>query len=374
MSSRLELLTVARALFAWWVVSFHFKEWVFNPLLGKTPTDTIISYGYLGVDFFFVLSGFVIDRRYSHAFQNLKFSVVYDFALLRLARLYPLHIFLLLLMVANPIALFFFAKAKGPSDQYNLLYFAQSVFLIQNWGVGQTLAWNVPAWSISAEMFAYLFYPFIGFVLCKEKSKRPYVAAAVALFCVSTIVLFFVYFSFNSIGDQVTKSGTVRCLLEFALGCTCSRFGNYLCHTSNPRLFIGPLLALAGLLIALSFGLSLKDFVTVPAIVFVSILALSIVDTVFKVKVPKWLILMGNISYATYLCHWIIKSWFIHSDLFIKLETAPLVATYCLTVLICSYLLYRYVEIPAQMIFSKMIKPSEQLTSRHQSQFNRSSK
>ncbi len=361
MSSRLELLTVARALFAWWVVSFHFKEWVFDPSTGKTPTDIFIGYGYLGVDFFFVLSGFVLDRRYSSSFRELNFRVVNKFALLRLARLYPLHIFLLTLMLVNPIALLLFSKAKMLSDQYSVIYFLQSVFLIQNWGFAQTLAWNVPAWSISAEMFAYLFYPLIGFVLCKETSKQPIIAGVVAAFCLSGIVLYFTQISLNSIGEQVTKSGTIRCLFEFTLGCACSRFSIWMCSFKQPGKFIVPLtLALVVVILSTVF-LKVKDFVTVPSIVFISILTLSIVDTVFKIKVPQWMILLGNISYATYLCHWIIKSWFIHSDLYVRLDTAILVPTYCFTVLVCSYLLYRYVETPAQKYFSRLIKPPRQL-------------
>src|SRR5258705_5569923 len=80
-------LTGLRGVAAFWVVLFH-MEW--------GSSIPIIEKGYLGVDVFFILSGFVLMHVYA-GFETTDFDYV-RFIKARIARIYPLHIFALLLL------------------------------------------------------------------------------------------------------------------------------------------------------------------------------------------------------------------------------------------------------------------------------------
>ena len=117
---------------------------------------------WLFVDFFFVLSGFVIAANYQQ--RLLDGFGVGRFLLLRLGRLYPLHFAMLALFIAfellkvlkriviptllsvNPIAPFSTLQEAPNTVVANLL-------LIQSLHVFDFLTWNVPSWSISTEFY-----------------------------------------------------------------------------------------------------------------------------------------------------------------------------------------------------------------------------
>ena len=101
MSQNLKPLTSLRILAALWVVSFHF----WGNLGIATPA--FVDKGYLGVELFFVLSGFILSHVYLEAWRGGTFKYV-EFIWARLARIYPLHLAVIaglgLLMAALAVA------------------------------------------------------------------------------------------------------------------------------------------------------------------------------------------------------------------------------------------------------------------------------
>src|SRR5215469_7884291 len=95
MSSRdnIRALTSIRGMAAWWVVLYHFREYI--PGIAGTVWIRVMAHGYLAVDLFFVLSGFVIGLNYASYFQVLRLNHICKFLWLRLARIYPLHFIML---------------------------------------------------------------------------------------------------------------------------------------------------------------------------------------------------------------------------------------------------------------------------------------
>ena len=94
-------LTGIRGLAAWWVVLYHFREtYPDDPL---HIAGRVMAHGYLAVDFFFELSGFILALNYLHVFRNLSSRQAVQFLGLRLARIYPLHIFMLILFLLNSV-------------------------------------------------------------------------------------------------------------------------------------------------------------------------------------------------------------------------------------------------------------------------------
>ena len=167
---QLASLTPLRGIAALWVVIFHFC-WYFPAVHPERYTGAVYK-GYLAVDMFFVLSGFVITHVYKGGFAHRVTGRCYrDFLKARVARIYPLHITVLLLFVATATVERAASYAlKGSFEPIPLLgerslggFFANVVMLQGLWA--RELSWNDPSWSISLEFLAYLLFPLLFPVL-----------------------------------------------------------------------------------------------------------------------------------------------------------------------------------------------------------------
>jgi peptidoglycan/LPS O-acetylase OafA/YrhL len=166
-------LTALRFLAAMWVVSFHY--W---PHLAGFGVPTFVTKGYLGVECFFVLSGFILAHVYLKGFGEGRFHYG-KFLWARLARVYPLHLACLI----GVGALAFVAGVVGLQMDHELAplkLLPANIALVHAWGLTDSTAWNHPSWSISAEWFAYLSFPAFAFVAWRLRN-RPGLAVAGAL-------------------------------------------------------------------------------------------------------------------------------------------------------------------------------------------------
>ncbi|MCC6919279.1 MAG: acyltransferase [Alphaproteobacteria bacterium] len=126
---------------------------------------------YLLLDLFFVVSGYAIASGYGGMFTARVTAADYGrFLWGRIPRLYPLYLFVLLLLVAQEF-FFLWSRASGLWDPGYMPFerpfanpgnLATSLVLLQAWGIHDKLVWNVPAWYVSALMGAYLAFPFIA--------------------------------------------------------------------------------------------------------------------------------------------------------------------------------------------------------------------
>lgn len=174
---------------------------------------------WLFVDFFFVLSGFIIAANYE---ERLRAGYgIGQFLLLRLGRLYPLHLLMLALFIAfellkllargllpefvspNSIAPFSTAEEAPGTILANLL-------LIQSLHLYDFLTWNWPSWSISTEFYTYVVFAACWSVL------RNHMRIVLALAMIGGPVLIAVLGE----GDMNTTYdwGIIRCIYGFAAG------------------------------------------------------------------------------------------------------------------------------------------------------------
>ena len=173
---------------------------------GYISNTLLIRNCYLLVDFFFVLSGFIISFGYLHRIQS-QYEFI-DFMKKRIARIYPLHLFMTLMFV--PIALIALLMQVNLGERFSFNTFIQNLFLIQSFGLNNQGTWNIPAWSISTEFYTYLLF---ALCVCFIPSFKKNIGLALGIGLVFGIILF----HFSHMNDTY-KFAFVRCLYSFFVG------------------------------------------------------------------------------------------------------------------------------------------------------------
>jgi peptidoglycan/LPS O-acetylase OafA/YrhL len=339
---QIHALTAVRGIAAWWVVFYHFRE--LFPAGTPALFQQVAAQGYLAVDLFFILSGFVIALNYQNKVTDLRRETVLPFLGARLARIYPLHLVMMLAYLVNPLAIHLFSTAGLAPGQYEPGYYLLSLLLVQNWGFTSDLAWNVPAWSISTEWFCYLLFPPI-FVLLLRRLRGAYGLLA----CMALLLTLLAAVMRDGLGAHITTLGIWRCVIEFHLGVLlCLLRGLF-----PARLGDRSLLATAAALLLASlwaFGVA-PDQLVVPVALMALIWALTNPGSlVSRVVDRSWLRFVGEISYSTYLVHFFVKDW---TKFLVVRPGAPdalPLLIYVVAVLAASVLLYRFVEKPGQRL------------------------
>ena len=115
---------------------------------------------YALVDFFFVLSGFVIATSYIDRVGTLPQYAT--FMRRRFARLYPLHAVTLLAYVGLAIIMALGLAQANHADFFRWSALPANILLVQAWGFLSGPSFNVVSWSISAEWFLYLVFPLLA--------------------------------------------------------------------------------------------------------------------------------------------------------------------------------------------------------------------
>lgn len=177
--------------------------------------QAVIAFGYLAVDLFFIMSGFVIALSYEQNFQSLRPQNILRFLGYRLARIYPLHLVVMLLFLVNPIVIVFLSSKGVVGERYDIGYYFESLLLIQNWGFSDISGWNYPAWSISTEWAAYLLFPIMAWCSVRVLTNLWNIAAAILVAGAALIIL---SSGVGGLGNDIPRIGLVRCLLEFSIG------------------------------------------------------------------------------------------------------------------------------------------------------------
>lgn len=338
---QLDALTGIRGLAAWAVVLFHLRVSLVKVLPGWAMG--VAAKGYLAVDLFFMLSGFVLWYNYADRLRAGGWPAALQFWWRRVARIWPLHAAILTLFVAYALLAVWRGRDGGhyPFTQLPLHY-----LLVQNWGFTRELAWNDPAWSISTEMAAYVLFPALVVAARWERLGWPALAgiAALLLWALARLIL---ASGHSSLGAEIPALGLRRCLLEFALGnVVCIVWQRWRHHPATAPL--AALAALAALTAGLATGAAEAAFV--PALFAAALLALAADrGPVARLLSTPRLVYLGEISYSTYLAHYLlftaVKLVFAGPDLQIG---AGAVALYAGVVLAASVVLYHGLEKPAQ--------------------------
>ena len=154
----LDALTSLRFFAALAVVFYHSGAgFAANSRIAPTIVENILNNGWLGVPFFFILSGFILT--YAHADMHFDLVQLRRFFVARFSRLYPVYILALLICIP------FVDHFSFATDWFQF-------FLLQTWipNSGAT-DWNFVAWTLSVEMLFYVVFPF-AFVFFRRLSNH----------------------------------------------------------------------------------------------------------------------------------------------------------------------------------------------------------
>jgi peptidoglycan/LPS O-acetylase OafA/YrhL len=216
---QLDALTGLRAVAALWVVAYHYALGPFRPL-GIANEARFVHIGYLGVDLFFILSGFVIWHVHGHDFVVPRARVFGRFMCLRAARLYPVHVFTIALLgVLVWVGPGVLPTTFDPAH-YTWRLLLLNLALLQSWGMTSRLGWNFPAWSVSAEWFCYLLFPLLA--LAAARTGRRGTIVGIILLMASSGWLGLTVFG-GSLNQSTGAVSLLRAGPEFLLGCLLRR-------------------------------------------------------------------------------------------------------------------------------------------------------
>lgn len=300
---QLPSLTSLRGLAALWVVLYHYSEQCL-PNLDTSSYTHLIHKGYLAVDLFFMLSGFVMTHVYQKAFSVSVTHHYRNFIVARIARIYPLHILILLLFVATALASQWTTGRAMNSiplrGSDSVAAFVANVFMLQGLDASK-LSWNYPTWSISVEFMAYLLFPFALPAIWAASNKAKLVIAFFLL-ALLMVLAFVTKDNFDQWDGPITL---LRCLPEFILGtlsycafCAVPRFSPLNRDATAFGIFAGIVVCLhvdaPDLLITCLFA----------ALILTSVLNTGSFSKIANARPLLWL---GDISYSLYLIHGFIQ-------------------------------------------------------------------
>jgi peptidoglycan/LPS O-acetylase OafA/YrhL len=335
-------LTSLRGIAALLVVLHHFHD-SFGPALDPDRFTGFFALGYLWVDFFFILSGFILAEVYWRAFRAAPGPATYRaFLVRRIARIYPLHLLMLLaflgletlkLLLGGIVA---FGEGRRPAS------LVTNLLLVQAWGTDGILTWNNPSWSISAEWAAYLLFPLI--LRLRDCSRLAALLAVPGLFG-----LWLLHGSGPPIG------AVPQCLGLFGLG--------ILTHRLAAALPL-PGRSADGLVLAAGAAIMLSLHLAGPALLFVALSCVLILGAYRAEGWAAWLLAarplhaLGAISYSVYMVHWFVFQWWVSFLRWRFPELSAWQGAFAMSltlgaVLVCAVLSHRHVEIPCRRYLTR---------------------
>lgn len=297
-AGRFDELDSLRAIAALGVIGWHYVH-----AFGAAPFGHVLApfygRGLLMVDFFFVLSGFVLARAFWNDQRSPQFA---ENLKARVARIYPLHLVMLFAVVGMQAALSFGLGQEPFVYKHNTPYnFGLNILLLNGSGLQNGFSFNAPSWSISTEFLVNL--AFLAMIVAPRRVAAGAMAVAGSLAAAAMVSrgLINATPAFGWIDNDL-----VRTAAGFFVGV--AAHGIYRRVPPPPSI----LADLASIAIAAASFVYLAGYVgwgntgdVLTCLVGFPILIVSVVHSrlVRAALSAKWIVYLGTISYSIYLVH-----------------------------------------------------------------------
>lgn len=275
----LPTLTPLRGIAALLVVLYHLAA------AGADPTvPGFFLRGYLGVDLFFILSGFVLTHVYVREFlPHPSWRAIGAFLWTRIARLYPVHIFIIAVLIIGH-------AAQGMSA---LTVLANFLLILVPWPVD---ALNPPAWSLSAEWYAYLLFPFMIGRLWRCDSRVAAALCVVLLLGLGVLAALGFGGALRHVVDGWSALG--RALPEFVIGILTYRAFNDRDLARHWRSDLTFAAVVSALVLAAVLPNDVVVIALFPPLLLAAASNAGMATRLLNIRPLRWL---GDISYSVYL-------------------------------------------------------------------------
>jgi peptidoglycan/LPS O-acetylase OafA/YrhL len=346
-------LTSFRFIFAF-MVFFSHLEFLNNSKIEELRwiSHYIFYEGYIGVSFFFILSGFVLAYNYQSKLLFNKVQIK-KFYTARIARIFPLHVLTFIISIPLTSSVFFENK---------ILWILQAITnftLIQSFIPSRSfyLSFNAPSWSISCEFFFYIIFPILIFFYTKYKKFWILVLIIVL---VLPFLSFLPFFTSEKLYNAFFYINPFFRIIDFFIGIL---IYNLYQNVINENIKLNyNFLEIGSIFLFLLFfafhyfiiyyaRYSFYYWIPISFLVFSFSFQKGFISKILSQKIFVYL---GEISFAFYLFHRLILIYFIKfNHLYIGIENDILIVIIVfITSIIISHLSYKYFEIP----FKKYLK------------------
>ncbi|WP_428489049.1 acyltransferase family protein [Rhodopila sp.] len=356
---RLIGLELLRFLAATGVLVWHYQHFLFVGHheaayhVGRLPFRALLApfylYGYSGVQLFWCISGFILTWKYRDSISQARLSFG-RFLVLRLSRLYPLHLATLLIVAALQAL---YAARFGETFVYlfnDASHFVMNLFFANWWGWQSGESFNGPSWSVSAELLIY-----VGFFWITRRAGAGWRTDALAMFGFAIAAPI----AKAAFGIKPAFSGAGTFFFLGALTCHLHDWITTLDRTWHRRCALGcaALIAVcAGLVATHVLAIAGASLAMFPA----AILLAQLVIRPRRQRTRTLLIALGNLTYASYMLHFPMQLATMLLLSQFAIAVPPLIyhdwfmLAYLGSVFAAAFIVFRWVERPAQTVLRRI--------------------
>ncbi|WP_022682461.1 acyltransferase family protein [Sphingobium bisphenolivorans] len=286
-------MTGIRGAAATFVMIYHFE----NDLQGRGGVPSLLDHGYLSVDLFFILSGFVLSHVYGPAMRQGTFSFG-AFLWHRIARVYPLYL-------AATVAILAMEWLRARDAGVDAGTILSNMVMLQSLGNWPSI--DPPAWSVSVELLAYLLFPLLAMLCLKGRAALASAAGMLSLAAILTLTLLA---SLHRIGAPVSRGPLdlfyspytiLRCLAGFTIGQLIWRVhDNARLSRLTSRNAVQALVATLGLAMMSVQG---SDFLVYLALIALMLCLSAEQGMLTRLFASRPVYFLGRLSFPIYLTH-----------------------------------------------------------------------
>jgi len=301
---QLDQITFTRFIAALTVVFFHYGQNIFPANISFLFEN--VTAGPIAVGYFYVLSGFIMAIAYYQP-NPVKQTTISKrkYWIARFARIYPVYLLALLIIVA--------AKYKTLSADWATL--PLHLLLLQSWIPGYPITLNTPGWSLSVEAFFYFCFPFLLIWVYKQKTKSLIIFSIIFWIATQFVLLNLLnseaYAPKTKLHDFIYYNPVMH-LNTFIMGLLCGvyfkKYGEKRISSKNGFWLILSFVVIFALIWArpyfeesLGYKIAYTNGLLSPFFLLFIVLLAANKGLIARLLSHPWLILLGEASYSLYI-------------------------------------------------------------------------